>query len=409
MSLILTVNGGSSSLKCALFIRYADHDECLYRFRFSNILEKAQVLIRRDKAFGRESSVEKNDLPLSEIPREERHQACLKYVMEWIDAQFLDGEISAFGHRVVHGGETFTAPVLVTDDVMQELEQLIPLAPLHQPYNLKLIEVCQQLVPSAIQVASFDTMFHHGHAPEEKYYAIPREYSEAGIHKYGFHGLSYEFINHKLNELPEPDKKANTIVCHLGAGASMCAIKDGQSVASSMGFTAVEGLPMGTRCGTIDPGVLLFLQRHYQLDNDQLENVLYQQSGWLGVSGESADMLTLRHSDNPHAQEAIDMFCYRAALEIGRLSAALGGLQQLVFTGGVGENDSYIREQICQRSAWLGVKINDLANSNNLACISTSDSSVSVRVIATNEEAMIARHTEEVMDWLAAREEQAAV
>lgn len=409
MSLILTVNGGSSSLKCALFIRYADHDECLYRFRFSNILENAKVLIRRDKAFGQQAQMNEQDLALHNVALDDRHQACLEYVMEWIGEQFLDAEISAFGHRVVHGGDMFQQPVLVTEDVLQQLRSLIPLAPLHQPYNLKLIEVCQQLVPAAAQVACFDTMFHQGHPAEEKYYAIPQEYSQAGIHKYGFHGLSYEFINMKLQELGESASQVNTIVCHLGAGASMCAIKQGKSIASSMGFTAIEGLPMGTRCGQIDPGVLLYLQRHYHLDNDQLEQLLYQQSGWLGVSGESADMLTLRNSDIPQARQAIDMFCYRAALEIGRLSAALGGLQQLVFTGGVGENDAFIREQICQRSEWLGIQLNPLANNNNQTLISHTGSRVQVRVIATNEEAMIARHTEQVTDNATASQEQTAI
>lgn len=395
MSLILTVNGGSSSLKCALFSRYEEHEECLYRFKLGNILNTPVMSV----ASGNGQALEKHTLEMADIDREERHQACLDKVIQWVHAQLPDSRLSAFGHRVVHGGEAFSDPVLITDAIMAQLEEFIPLAPLHQPYNLKLIQACQQLEPELPQIACFDTMFHIGQPKVERHYAIPRKYTQAGIHKYGFHGLSYEFIQRSLEQIDTTAASGNTIVCHLGAGASMCAIKKGLSIASTMGFTAVDGLPMGSRTGNIDPGVLLYLQRHYHMDTDQLESFLYKESGWLGVSGISSDMMELHQSDREEAEEAIAMFSYRAALEIGRLSAALQGLTQLVFTGGVGENDTDVRQRICDQLGWLGVQLDNDANQNADAVISTEQSGVTVRVIPTNEEAMIALHTEEVLTY----------
>lgn len=393
MSLILTVNGGSSSLKCALFSRYEEHEECLYRFKLGNILNTPVLTI----ASGSGTTLEKHTLEMSDVNREERHQACLDRVIQWVHAQLPDSRLSAFGHRVVHGGEAFSDPVLVNPEIMEQLEEFIPLAPLHQPYNLKLIQACQQLEPELPQIACFDTMFHIGQPKVERVYAIPRKYTEAGIHKYGFHGLSYEFIQRSLEQLGDKAAQRKTIICHLGAGASMCAVKDGRSIASTMGFTAVDGLPMGSRTGNIDPGVLLYLQRHYHMDVDQLEAFLYKESGWLGVSGVSSDMMELHQSDREEAEEAIALFSYRAALEIGRLSAALQGLSQIVFTGGVGENDSDVRQRICDQLGWLGLKLDKNANKDALPVISKAKSKIVVRVIPTNEEAMIALHTEEVL------------
>ncbi|WP_432470763.1 acetate/propionate family kinase [Amphritea sp. HPY] len=393
MSLILTVNGGSSSLKCALFSRYEEHEECLYRFKLGNILNTPVMSV----ASGNGQALEKYTLEMTNVDREERHQACLDKVIQWVHAQLPDTRLSAFGHRVVHGGEAFSDPVLINDAIMAQLEEFIPLAPLHQPYNLKLIRACQKLEPELPQIACFDTMFHIGQPKVERHYAIPRKYTEAGIHKYGFHGLSYEFIQRSLEQIDATAANCNTIVCHLGAGASMCAIKQGKSIASTMGFTAVDGLPMGSRTGNIDPGVLLYLQRHYHMDTDQLESFLYKESGWLGVSGISSDMMELHQSNREEAEEAIAMFSYRAALEIGRLSAALQGLTQLVFTGGVGENDNDVRRRICEQLGWLGIELNEDANNDNAAIISKDEGKVIVRVIPTNEEAMIALHTEEVL------------
>ena len=394
MSLVLTVNGGSSSLKCALFSRNTQNAECLYQFKLANILNTPVLKV----IAGNGATLEQQQLEMTEIPKDDRHQACLDRVIQWVHQQLPDSRISAFGHRVVHGGEAFSDPVLISDEILQQLEAFIPLAPLHQPYNLKLIRACQKLEPGLPQIACFDTMFHIGQPKVERHYAIPRKYTEAGIHKYGFHGLSYEFIQRSLERIGEDAGQEKTIICHLGAGASMCAVQGGKSIASTMGFTAVDGLPMGSRTGNIDPGVLLYLQRHYHMDADQLESFLYKESGWLGVSGISSDMLELENSDQPEAEEAIAMFAYRAVLEIGRLSAALQGLDQLVFTGGVGENDSNIRKRICDQLEWLGVNLNKSANREAEPIISKASAKVIVRVIPTNEEAMIALHAEEVLD-----------
>ncbi|GGK81361.1 acetate/propionate family kinase [Amphritea balenae] len=393
MGLILTVNGGSSSLKCALFSRRIQQTECLYQFKLGNILNTPVMKV----VAGNGNTLDQQQLDMTGINRDDRHQGCLDRVMQWVHNQLPDSRINAFGHRVVHGGEAFSDPVLITEEIMAQLEEFIPLAPLHQPYNLKLIRACQQLEPELPQIACFDTMFHIGQPMVERHYAIPRKYTEAGIHKYGFHGLSYEFIQRSLEQIGNGAELNKTIVCHLGAGASMCAVSKGKSIASTMGFTAVDGLPMGSRTGNIDPGVLLYLQRHYHMDTDQLESFLYKESGWLGVSGISSDMLELQQSDQPEAEEAIAMFAYRAALEIGRLSAALQGLEQLVFTGGVGENDNSLRKRICEQLEWLGIKLDKNANKDALPVISKEKSKVVVRVIPTNEEAMIALHTEEVL------------
>ncbi|WP_428035377.1 acetate/propionate family kinase [Amphritea sp.] len=393
MSLVLTVNGGSSSLKCALFAPQAGGAECLYQFKLGNILNAPVMKVISSRG----ETLEQHQPDMSAIDIEDRHQACLDQVIQWVRKQMPDSHIVAFGHRIVHGGQTFSDPVIIDENVLSRLEDLIPLAPLHQPYNLKLIRACQRLEPELPQIACFDTMFHINQPDIERHYAIPRKYTAAGVHKYGFHGLSYEFIQRSLEKIGRGAESEKTVICHLGAGASMCAVKKGKSIASSMGFTAVDGLPMGSRTGNIDPGVLLYLQRHYHMDTDQLENFLYKESGWLGVSGISSDMIELEQSDKPEAEQAIAMFAYRSALEIGRLSAALQGLEQLVFTGGVGENDSKLRKRICDQLEWLGVKLNKSANKEGEAIISKASAKVIVRVIPTNEEAMIALHTQEVL------------
>ncbi|MDO6593441.1 acetate/propionate family kinase [Neptuniibacter sp. 1_MG-2023] len=390
MQTILTVNGGSSSLKCALFELRNGALTLLYGFKLGNILNTPRFKVK--DASG--ATLEQSTPDYQSVPKEERHQACLQTILNWLSQHLPESSLVAIGHRVVHGGEIFSEPCIVTSEVKAQLEKFIPLAPLHQPYNLRLIEACQALEPTLPQIACFDTMFHSKQSNLEKNYALPRQYTDEGVRRYGFHGLSYEFIQRQLTQLQSPS--LNTVVCHLGAGASMCAIKNGVSIASSMGFTAVDGLPMGSRCGNIDPGVLLYLQRQHQMDADQLETLIYKQSGWLGVSGISSDMLELHRAEQPEAEEAIEMFCYRAALEIGRLSAALEGLGQIVFTGGVGENDADVRQRILNRCRWLGITYSEDANQNNENIISLNDSAVTVRVIATNEETMIATHVLEI-------------
>ncbi len=390
MQTILTVNGGSSSLKCALFELIQGNLTLKYSFKLGNILNTASF-----SAYDAEGKMLENGAPdFSSVKPEERHQASLQTILNWLQQALPDNQFQAIGHRVVHGGNTFSMPCLIDDQVIEQLSAFIPLAPLHQPYNLRLISACRKLAPSLPQIACFDTMFHAGQSKLEQNYALPKKYTDEGIHRYGFHGLSYEFIQRQLSQLN--DTPLNTIVCHLGAGASMCAIKNGQSIASSMGFTAVDGLPMGSRCGSIDPGVLLYLQRHHHMSADELETLIYKQSGWLGVSGISSDMLELHNENSPEAEHAIEMFCYRAALEIGRLSAALEGLEQIVFTGGVGENDADVRERILNRCRWLGATFSPQANQNGEPLICKSGSKIKIRVIPTNEEAMLAIHSLEM-------------
>lgn len=393
MQTILTVNGGSSSLKCTLFKTDKGDETPLYQFKLGNILGTVRLSVKD----GAGNSLPAPTPDFQDIPQQDRHRAALNTVLSWLQETAPELEVSAFGHRVVHGGELYSAPMQVDNSLLEQLSAFIPLAPLHQPYNLLLIKACAELAPSLPQVACFDTMFHVGQPAVERNYAIPRHLTEEGIHRYGFHGLSYEYIQKSLKQIDQEAAHGRTIICHLGAGASMCAVKAGGSIASTMGFTAVDGLPMGSRCGNIDPGVMLYLQRHHNYSVDDLEKLIYKESGWLGVSGISSDMLTLQQSSAPEAKEAIAMFAYRIALEVGRLSAALEGLDQIVFTGGVGENDATLRQQVLERCQWLDIHWDETANQANNSLISHSDSKVAVRVIPTNEEAMIAHHVSEVL------------
>ncbi len=393
MQTILTINGGSSSLKCALFLTDREHETALFVFKLGNIQATPRITI----SDGKGNLLDSPSADYASVPKAERHKAALETVLNWLKANSPNTKLTAFGHRVVHGGETFSHPVLINPEIRAELDRFIPLAPLHQPFNLLLIDACIALEPTLPQVACFDTMFHVGQPVVERHYAIPRKLTSEGVHRYGFHGLSYEYIHQQLSATSKDASNARTVICHLGAGASMCAIKEGRSIASSMGFTAVDGLPMGSRCGNIDPGVLLYLQRQHGMDADALEKLIYKESGLLGVSGISSDMLTLHQSEKPEANEAIEMFAYRIALEVGRLAAALQGLEQIVFTGGIGENDSDLRERVLTRCQWLGVRFNRQANDANNSLISAADSQVAIRVIATDEEAMIAHHVVEVI------------
>jgi acetate kinase len=333
MNSIFTVNGGSSSLKCALYCIKSGAPELLYNFKLSNILAQARAKITDANG----NPVADLNPDFTEVERDGRHQACLDFVFACIRANAGEQTLKAISHRVVHGGDKYSAPVVLNDSDMAQLREFIPLAPLHQPYNLKLIDACHALLPEVPQVACFDTMFHSDMPEVARMFALPRQLSDEGVRRYGFHGLSYEFIQRQLDE--RDAGQLNTVVGHLGAGASLCAIKAGTSITSTMGFTALDGPPMGSRCGAIDPGVLLYLMREKQMDVDAIEKLLYKESGWLGVSGGiSSEMAELLASDQPEAKQAAELFCYRVAREIGSLSAALEGLQQLVFTGGVGEN-----------------------------------------------------------------------
>jgi acetate kinase len=321
------------------------------------------------------------------------HEDLLGHLIAWIEAHLGPNRLTAAGHRVVHGGLAYIAPRLVTPEVLTDLRALIPLAPLHQPHNLAPIEALAALHPGLPQVACFDTAFHATNSRISRMYGLPDALTKEGVWRFGFHGLSYEYIAGALPKLEPRAATGRTIVAHLGSGASMCAMVGGKSVASTMGFSALDGLPMGTRCGALDPGVVLFLLQEQNMSAEAIETLLYQQSGLLGVSGISNDVRNLLANSDSRAREAIDLFVYRAAREIGSLAAAAGGLDTLVFTAGIGEHALEIRASICEQSAWLGIRLEPELNRADGPRISASDSAVSVWVVPTDEELMVARHT----------------
>lgn len=308
--------------------------------------------------------------------------------------EVLDGErIQAIGHRVAHGGTQYGEPVLVDAEVLAGLTAVIPLAPLHQPHNLAPIRAITVLRPDLPQVACFDSGFHRGQAAVVQRFGLPRRLHDEGVRRYGFHGLSYAFVAGRLRELAPDLTGGRVVICHLGSGSSLCAVQDGRSVATTMGFTGLEGLLMGTRCGAIDPGVLLYLMDTHGMDARAIEDLLYRQSGLLGVSGISSDMRALRASPAPEAAEAIALYVYRIVREIGSLAAALGGLDGLVFTGGIGENDAATRAEVAAGCGWLGLTLDEARNGQGAGRISAADSRIAAWVVPTDEERMIARHT----------------
>jgi acetate kinase len=304
--------------------------------------------------------------------------------------------IAGVGHRMAHGGVDFANPVRIDARVLDALRQLIPLAPLHQPHNLAAIDAIAEAAPHLPQVACFDTAFHRSQPPLAELFGLPRRFAEEGVRRYGFHGISYEYIAGRLKTVAPHLAEGRTIVAHLGSGASLCAMKAGRSVATTMGFTPLDGLVMGTRCGALDPGVLIYLMDR-GMGAREIEDLLYRQSGLLGLSGISPDMRPLRASPEPAAREAIDLFVYRVVREIGSLAAALGGLDGLIFTGGIGENDPQTRAEIAQGCAWLGLQLDPDRNDQGPGRFSADSSKVETWVVPTDEEAMIARHTASVL------------
>ena len=321
------------------------------------------------------------------------HTEAINIILSWLWEYFGNGTLLAVGHRVVHGGQTYSAPVLIDATVLAKLETLIPLAPLHQPHNLATIRALLESMPSLPQVACFDTAFHRTQPDVAQRFAIPRRFTHEGIRHYGFHGLSYEYIASILPTLEPTLADARIIIAHLGSGASLCALHKGRSIATTMGFSPLDGLVMGTRCGNIDPGVLIYLMDCHNMDARALEQLLYYESGLLGVSGISNDMRTLLASDDPRAQEAIELFVYRAGREIGSLASALGGLDAVIFTGGIGEHSAAIRAKVCRQAAWLGLELDDSANAATATRISKPDSRLSAWIVPTDENLMIAHHT----------------
>jgi acetate kinase len=384
---ILSLNAGSSSIKFGLFEIGAQGP--IARGEIEGI-DTAPHFIARD-AEG--AVIGERRWPDASVD----HEALLGGLLEWIDAHLDADTLVAVGHRVVHGGRDFTGPVRLDDAVLTALDRLTPLAPLHQPHSLSPVRAIMAVRPGLAQVACFDTSFHHTLPAVATRFALPRAYEAEGVRRYGFHGLSYEYIAGALRQTAPQLAAGRVIVAHLGNGASLCALKNGISIDTTMGFTALDGLMMGTRCGTIDPGVILYMLQQKQLAAAEIEALLYQRSGLLGVSGISSDMRVLLESPAPAAREAVELFVYRIAREAAALAGSLGGLDGFVFTAGIGEHAAEIRAAVCARLAWLGVAMDPTANAARAPRISTADSRVEVRVIPTDEEAMIVRHTMETI------------
>ncbi|KAF0163173.1 MAG: acetate kinase [Rhodocyclaceae bacterium] len=390
---ILTLNAGSSSIKFALFARGAtipQQPELVGLIDGIGAVGQPAHFKARD-AGGR--VLDDLDLDL-DGPAETPHKAALSFLVGWLQQREAGWRICGVGHRVVHGAQKFSQPMVLDNAVVDALRGFIPLAPLHQPHNLAGIDAMTTALSGIPQIACFDTAFHRSQPEVAQLFALPRAITAQGVRRYGFHGLSYEYIAEVLPQhLVDGRANGRVIVAHLGNGASMCAMKDLKSQASTMGFTAVDGLMMGTRTGNLDPGVLLYLMDYRQMDAKALTRLLYNESGLLGVSGISQDMRVLLDSAAPEAREAVDLFCYRVVREIGSLTAALGGLDALIFTGGIGEHGAPVREKVCAQLGWLGLKLNPDANAANASRISAAESEIDVRVIPTNEEWIIARHT----------------
>jgi len=390
---VLVINTGSSSIKFAVFVfdKKKQPQDALYRGEIDGIGidNHAHLTVRcvRDKSALIDQGVEA-----------QTHDDALQILLAWIESRAADLHFVAAGHRVVHGGTFFSTAAIVNSEVDARLEQLIPLAPLHQAHNLAAIRTLKKLQPKWLQVACFDTAFHRTMPCVAQSFALPLPLFEEGVRCYGFHGLSYEYIASSLPDFLGAQAQGRVIVAHLGHGVSMCALKNRNSIATTMTFTPLDGLPMGTRCGTIDPAVILYLMRKKNMSVDAVSELLHKQSGLLGLSGISGDMRELLASDKPQAQQAIDLFVYRVACEIGSLAAALGGLDALVFTAGIGEHAHEIRKRICKQASWLGVALDEAANIAGKTRISKLDSAVSVWVIPTNEELIIARHTLALLD-----------
>jgi len=391
---ILTINAGSSSIKFALF---ADNETIPARPELVGQIDGigASPHIKAKDASGR--TLEDVDLDLAGHP-ESQHRAALEYLVRRLHDQEGNWQIAGVGHRVVHGAEKYSQPIRIDDATVAQLKAFIPLAPLHQPHNIAGIEAMRAALPGIPQIACFDTAFHRTQPAVAQLFALPRRITAQGVRRYGFHGLSYEYIADVLPQHLEAARaNGRVIVAHLGNGASMCAMLNRRSQASTMGFTAVEGLMMGTRTGSLDPGVLLYLMDYDGMDVKALTNLLYKESGLLGVSGISQDMRELLASNRPEAAEAVELFCYRIVREIGSLTAALGGLDALVFTGGIGEHAAPVRERVCAHLRWLGVELDSASNAADAQVVSTPASATTVLVLPTNEEWMLARHTAELI------------
>ena len=381
---ILTINAGSSSVKFALF-EASDSLPLLIKGQIDGIGSDARIRVKQ----GDGNTLKDDDL--SEVSFASPSDG-VAHILRLLEELAPDVAVQAIGHRVVHGGIHFDGPVLLSAENINTLETLTPFAPLHQPHNLAGVAAAQKAFPGFPQIGCFDTAFHRSHPWVNDTFALPVELYDKGVRRFGFHGLSYEYISHKLDEIAPHYQDGNVVVAHLGNGASMCAIRDGQSVGSSMGFSALDGLPMGTRCGQLDPGVVLYLMDQMGMNAREIENMLYRESGLKGLSGLSNDMRILLASNDLAAKRALDYFVIRIRREIGAMAAILGGLDAVVFTGGIGENAHQIRERVCDDMDWLGLELDEHRNRQNFEIISSDRSRVRLFVLPTNEELMIARH-----------------
>jgi acetate kinase len=397
MDYLLVLNAGSSSLKfCVYQRRDAPGWELNSRGQIDGLGTSPRFTARQGDSSAVITS-EPLNLAVRDVP------SALAHLAGWLRSRYGGGQVLGVGHRVVHGGPRYTRPVLVTPAVLDDLRALVPLAPLHQPHNLAAIEAVTERLPGVPQVACFDTSFHRGQPAVAELVPLPADIRATGIQRYGFHGLSYEYVASMLPQAAPEIAAGRVIVAHLGSGASLCALENGRSVDSTLGFTALDGLCMGTRPGALDPGVVLYLFQVMGKSAAEVETILYRKSGLLGISGISNDMRDLLASQEPAARLAVDYFVYRAAREIGGMAAVLGGIDGLVFTAGIGENAPEIRRRICEASAWLGIALDPEGNTGRAGRISPAGSRVSVWVIPTNEELMIARHTHAVLGLVEAR------
>jgi acetate kinase len=381
---LLILNAGSSSLKFAVY-QTGPADELIAVYR--GVIEE----IGRNARFRVIHASDDDGLIDQAVPAASHEQA-LKQLLAWLDAHHPGLTLRAAGHRVVHGGADYSHPVRVDAAVMANLEKLIPLSPLHQPHNLAGMRALARLRHDLPQVACFDTAFHHTLPPRARRFALPRELGERGIRRYGFHGLSYEYMASVLPDYLGAAAGGRVVVAHLGNGASLCAMRHGRSVETSMSFTPLDGIPMASRCGALDPGVLLYLLREEKMSVAQLDELLHHRAGLLGVSGTSGDVRTLLESRDPRAAEALELFAYRTAQAIAGHAVALEGIDALVFTAGIGEHAVAVRAAICRHLAWLGLALDETANLRHGPRISQADSPVSAWAIPTNEEKVIARH-----------------